>query len=252
MLAGKFEASVVFIHVGVPLPEQMKIFANLLEKHGYRNQDYKMVFREGDVQSVIWDVCNEEHVDLLVSGALRKESPERQYFGSIARGLAGNPKGPIMLIPEPSIPAKRIEKVIVPIPAVNPQQMIEAGLYFARQNGSPTIYFVKESIFNADPLAVPDYSQVESFNDASLMIVDLEYAQIHEALKPFNKEGLDIKVKVVFGLPGTGIVSFAKEIGADLIIDAMPDTRIDNADFGYPGDIEVILMNLPCNFLLFN
>jgi len=252
MLAGKFEASVVFIHVGVPLPEQMKIFANLLEKHGYRNQDYKMVFREGEVQSVIWDVCNEEHVDLLVSGALRKESPERQYFGSIARGLAGNPKGPIMLIPEPSIPAKPFEKIIAPIPAKNPGQMIEAGLYFARQTGSPTLYFVKESIFNADPLTAPDYTDVEGFNDASLMIVDLEYAQIHEALRPYNKEGLDIKVKVVFGLPGTGIVSFAKNIGADLIIDALPDADKDNTDFGYPGDIEVILMNLPCNFLLFN
>jgi len=252
MLAGKFESSVVFIHVGVPLPEQMKIFANLLEKHGYRNQDYKMVFREGDVQSVIWDVCNEEQVDLLVSGALRKESPERQYFGSIARGLAGNPKGPIMLIPEPSISAKPIEKIIVPVPANNPQQMIEVGLFFARQNGNPTIYFVKESIFNEDPVTAPEYSQVEGFNDAALMIVDLEYEQIHEALRPYNKEGLDIKVKVVFGLPGTGIVALAKDIGADLIIDALPDTKNNNSDFGYPGDIEVILMNLPCNFLLFN
>ncbi len=252
MLAGKFEANVVFIHVGVPLPEQMKIFANLLEKHGYRNQGYKMVFREGDVQSVIWDVCNEEHVDLLVSGALRKESPERQYFGSIARGLAGNPKGPIMLIPEPAVPAKPIKKIIAPIPANNPAQMIEAGLYLAKQTENATLYFVKESIFNADPLAVPDYTEVEGFNDASLMIVDLEYAQIHEALRLYDKAGLDIKVKVVFGLPGTGIVAFAKNIGADLIINALTDLKNNNNDFGYPGDIEVILMNLPCNFLLFN
>jgi nucleotide-binding universal stress UspA family protein len=234
------------------LPEQMKIFANLLEKHGYRYQDYKMVFREGDVQSVIWDVCHEEQVDLLVSGALRKESPERQYFGSIARGLAGNPKGPIMLIPEPSIPARPIEKIIAPIPASNPGPMIEAGLYFARQTGRQTIYFVKESIFNIDPLISSDYGELEGFNEASLTIVDLEYAQIHQALKTYDIAGLDIKVKVVFGLPGSGIVSFAKEIGADLIIDSLSVSQKNDNDFGYPRDIEVILMNLPCNFLLFN
>ena len=252
MLAVQFEASVVFIHVGVPLPEQMKIFANLLAKHGYKNTNYKMVFREGEVQRVIWDVCEEEHVEMLVSGALRKESPERQYFGSIARGLAGNPRGPIMLIPEPALPAKPIDTIIATLPADNPAQMIEAGLYFAKQNGSKSLHFVKESIFKADPNTTEDYIDKKGFSDASLMIVDIEYDQIHEMLRQYNKDGLDVHAKVVFGLPGSGIVSYAKEIGADLIIDAFPHSGQGQDIFGYPGNTEVILMNLPCNYLLFN
>jgi len=252
MLAVRLEASVVFIHVGVPLPEQMKIFANLLEKHSYRNQDYKMVFREGEVQSVIWDICEEENVNILVSGALRKESPERQYFGSIARGLAGNPRGPIMLIPEPSLPAKKIETIITILPEDNPVQMIETGMFFAKQTDCQLLYFVKESIFKADPTTLEEYNDNEGFSDASLMIIDLEYDQIRQMLKPYQNGGLNIHTKVVFGLPGSGIVSFAKEIGADLIIDALPHSGRDQDIFGAPGNTEVILMNLPCNYLLFN
>ena len=252
MLAGRFQATVVFIHVGVPLPEQMKIFANFLEKNGFKNQEYKMVFREGDVQRVIWDVCAEFNVDLLVSGALRKESPERQYFGSIARGLAGNPKGPIMLIPEATLPAKPIDTIIATLSTENKDQDIQKILDIARQTGCSTLYFVKESVFKADPLSLADYNEKDGFGDAYMMILDIEYALLHEKIRAYNFDRLNVKVKVVYGLPGTGVVSFAKNIGADLIIDSLQTDNLNDDNLGYPGGIEVVLRNLPCNYLLFN
>jgi len=251
MLSQLFEANVVLIHVGVPLQEQMKIFTSLLEKHGYDSLNYKIIFREGDVQKVIWNICKEEQIDLLVSGALRKEPLQKQYFGSIARGLARNPKGPIMLVPEPQLPTKTIEKIIVSVEDVNPTNVIESGLLFARRTPGCKLYFVKESVLKSAPQSLKQYYNENEYREAYNKLLKQETDYIDMILKPYDTYGLDMNSQIVFGHSGTGLVEFAREIKADLIIDAHPDVKISILDRLFPHDVEYILLNLPCNLMLF-
>jgi nucleotide-binding universal stress UspA family protein len=251
MLAELFKANVVFIHVGVPLQEQMKIFTGLLEKHGYDKINYKIVFRAGDVQKVIWDICKEEKIDLLVSGALRKEPLQRQYFGSIARGLARNPKGPLLLVPEPQLPSESIEVIIISVEDINPENVIESGLLFARSTPGCKLYFVKESVLKSAPESLKQYYNENEYRDAYNKLIKQETDYIDMMLKPYDVSGLDIQSQIVFGHSGTGLVEFAREIKADLIIDSHPDVKISLLDRLFPHDVEYILLNLPCNLLLF-
>jgi nucleotide-binding universal stress UspA family protein len=238
--------------VGVPLQEQMKIFSGLLEKHGFHEIGYKIVFREGDVQKVIWDVCGEEKIDLLVSGALRKEPLQKQYFGSIARGLARNPKGPVMLVPEPQLPTKPISKIIISVEDDNPVDVIDSGLVFARNIKGSQIYFVKESVLKSAPHTLKQYYNEEEYRSAFNKLISQENEYITKMLEPFETIGLNVTTQIVFGQSGTGLVEFAKEINADLIIDAHPETKHRILDRLFPHDVEYILLNLPCRLLLFN
>jgi nucleotide-binding universal stress UspA family protein len=251
ILSVLFESNVVFIHVGVPLQEQMKIFSGLLDKHGFHEIGYKIVFREGDVQKVIWDVCGEEKIDLLVSGALRKEPLQKQYFGSIARGLARNPKGPVMLVPEPQLPTKPITQIIISVEDDNPVSVLELGLEFSRKIPGSKIFFVKESVLKSAPQSLKQYYNEDEYRDAYNKLINQEKDYISRMMEPFNTEGLQISTRIVFGQSGTGLVEFAREIGADLIIDAHPETKHGILDRLFPHDVEYILLNLPCRLLLF-
>jgi nucleotide-binding universal stress UspA family protein len=252
MLAGLFGSNVVFIHVGPHFPEQMKIFTGLLEKHGLGTLSYKIIFREGDVQKVLWQVCSEEKIDLLVSGALRKEPLQKQYFGSIARGLARNPKGPVMLVPEPQLPAKPIEKIIVSVEDVNPPFVIESGLLFARYSPGCQLFFVKESVLKSAPESLKQYYNETEYRDAYDKLILQEKEYVDRILAPYDTAGLNISSQIVFGQSGTGLVEFARQIQADLIIDAHPDVKHGFLDRLFPHDVEYILLNLPCRLLLFS
>jgi len=251
MLAGLFESDIVFIHVGVHFPEQMKLFTSLLEKHSYHDLNYKIIFREGDVQKVIWEVCKEEKIDLLVSGALRREPLQKQYFGSIARGLARNPKGPLMLVPEPQLPSKRIEKIIVSVEDINPAHVIESGILFARRTPGCKLFFVKESVLKSAPQSLKQYYNENEYREAYNKLITQEKDYVDQMLAPYDTTGLIITSQIVFGQSGTGLVEFARQIEADLIIDAHPDVKQGILDRLFPHDVEYILLNLPCNLMLF-
>ena len=251
MFAVQSKANVVFIHVGVPLPEQMKIFTGLLEKYGFDKMNYKIIFREGDVGHMIWDVCKDEKVDLLISGALRKEPVQKQNFGSIARGLAGSPEGNVLLLPEPQVPARPLAKIIIAVSDDNPDTVIETGIFFGNQTSLAQLYFVKESIFKVPPWTMLRYENDPEFRDAADLIIKEERDGITRRLADFTTSGLNVSSELVFGHPGLGIVNFAREIGANLIIDSHPDAKTANPEYRYPHDVEVILLNMPCNLLLF-
>lgn len=230
----------------------MKIFTDLLEKYDFRDIAYKIIFREGDVQKVLWEICQEEQIDLLISGALRKEPLQKQYFGSIARGLARNPRGRVMLVPEPQIPPSKIENILVSVDPDNGTAAIETGFLIASKIPGTFIHFVQESILKYDPEVLINRNADLEIAGTVKKLVVLEEQSLSKQVSVYAERNASYSTKIIFGHSGSGIVDYAREIGADLIIDIHPDALNDNRDESSGRNIDKVLSNLPCRLLLFN
>ena len=69
-----FQSDLVLIHVGKKESEKTAALKKLIDNSGLDTARIKVFWVEGEPAEQILKVCNQESVDLLVAGALRKEN----------------------------------------------------------------------------------------------------------------------------------------------------------------------------------
>jgi nucleotide-binding universal stress UspA family protein len=245
-----FQARVTFVHVGRPKNEQENELVRLLERYGFDKKDHSVIFEAGEVTRTLNEIAEEENIDLIVTGALKKESQRNRYFGSLSRNLARNATIPVMLVPEAALPVKPIEKIIISISEEHPENVIESGLLFAKNIAGAKVFIVKESALRGSKFTLSQYYTEKELQLAHEKLLQKEDEYIANLLQPFDCKDLDITTKVVFGHSGFGLVEFANQIEADLMVDAFPDFRLGILDRIFPHDVEYALLDLPCKLLL--
>ncbi|MGZ5304450.1 MAG: universal stress protein, partial [Bacteroidia bacterium] len=110
-----FDAKITFIHAGTPQPEQKQYFESLLEKYGFKESEYKIIFKRGGINKTINELAESEHIDFVVTGALKREPLRKIIAGSISRNLARYAKVPVLLIPDAHLPVSPIHKIVIAI-----------------------------------------------------------------------------------------------------------------------------------------
>jgi nucleotide-binding universal stress UspA family protein len=238
------------VHVGKPKNDQKNTLFALLEKYGFDSQNHKVIFEDGQVTRTLNEIAEEEKVDLIITGALKKESQRRRYLGSVSRNLARQANVPVLLVPEAALPVKPIEKIVISLSEKEPQNVIESGLLFARNIPNAKVFIVKESALRGSRVSLAQYYTDKDLQQAHEDLIQKEEEYTRKLLEPFDCKGLNITTKVVFGHSGMGLVEFANQIGADLMIDSFPDFRLGILDRIFPHDVEYALLDLPCKLLL--
>ena len=107
-----FNANLVFIHIGQKNIEDEKILKELLSKYDLLNNS-KLIWQEGEPVDSILQICEEENIDLLVAGALEKESLIKYFMGSIARKLSRRVKCSMLMLTEPSVESIPLHHIVV-------------------------------------------------------------------------------------------------------------------------------------------
>jgi hypothetical protein len=250
VLSLQFGAKITFIHAGNPQPEQKQLLDEYLEKYGFKDGDYKIIFKRGGINKTINEITEAEHIDMVVTGALRREPLRKLYTGSVSRNLARKAKVPVFLIPEAHLPITPTQKIVIAINDEVPRRVIEAGLHFAHNTKGSKVYLVKESVLHGAKFGLSQYYADNEADKSHHELVACEMGYLDEIMQYFDTEGLDIYKKVVSGHSGLAVVEFANKIKADLLIDAFPDFRLGILDRIFPHDVEFALQNLPCKLLL--
>ena len=246
------KSEMVFIHVGNKSEEDVKTINEYLEKYNLLNNS-KLIWKEGETVETILNICNEEQLDLLVAGALEKESLIKYIMGSVARKLSRKIKCSMLMLTEPKIESSPL-KSIVGEGSNNPktENTIAVAIEIAKAFKVKNVDVIQETDLNKAVLIISDEFKENEVAKHKENLIEEEDKRLNYILSCNDCGDIKINIDRIEGKPGYIISKYAREHHADLLILNSPDRKLNLIDRVFPTDIEFALADLPCNLLLVN
>lgn len=250
-LAQKFNAKLVFIHIGDKADDRKDELRQIIEKSA-ANIPFTIACRTGEPVETILQVCKEHMVDLLIIGALEKETLFKYLFGSIARNICRRAICSVLLLTQPSLNERKFQSIVINAKD-NPKTLytVETAAYLAKAYNIKQLQIVVEH--QISPALYSNLPVDLNEEEAQKLKEDLKHSDILEVksiLKKVNTQGLNIKVDYVSGKPGFAINNYARKFNFDLLVINSPDEKPNFFDRIFTNDIEYLLENLPTNLLI--
>ncbi len=246
-----FDAEMLFVHVGDKNLQQEQYLKHLLHRFGLDQSPHTLLWEEGDPVDVILETCRIHSVDLLVAGALEKENLFKYFLGSVARKLSRRAKCSVLMLREPDIKSKSVQRIVVEgsdhAKTVN---TIETAVYVAQKAKASEVTIVQERVATKMALIRSDAFSDEELEEQKEKIFEEEDKRLEEILSCTDCGSLKIGVERLDGKPGYVITQYAREQKADLLVLNSPDTKLNLIDRVFPHDIEYALADLPCDLLI--
>lgn len=246
-----FKAKMIFIHVGEKNLQQEQYLKHLLHRFHLDGAENKLLWEIGDPVDVIIEKCTEYEVDLVVAGALEKESLLKYFLGSVARKLSRRAKCSVLMLREPDIKSKPVRKIVVE-GSDHPKTVntIETAVYVAKHAGAADVTIVQESDVSKMALIRSDVFSDNEIEEHKEKIMQQENERLDEILKCADCGTLKVNIERLDGKPGYVITQYAREQKADVLVLNSPDTKLNLIDRVFPHDIEYALADLPCDLLI--
>jgi nucleotide-binding universal stress UspA family protein len=246
-----FKAEMIFIHVGEKNLQQEQYLKHLLHRFGLDASANQLLWEVGDPVEVIIDKCKELDVDLVVAGALEKESLLKYFLGSVARKLSRRAKCSVLMLREPDILSKPVKRIVVE-GSDHPKTVntVDVAVYVAKQTHADDVTIVQESDVSKMALIRSDVFSDEESEEHKEKIFEDENKRLDDILKCADCGTLKVNVERIDGKPGYVITQYAREQKADLLVLNSPDTKLNLIDRVFPHDIEYALADLPCDLLI--
>ncbi len=249
-LADTFKAELLLISIDEHTPATENRFHQTCQNTGI-GQEVRIFWPDGDPIVSLLGICKDNMVDLLVLGALRRETVFRYYLGSVARSLSRRAKCSLLLLTEPRIGGSKFDKIVTD--CVDHQKTIptlNTGFYFARRTGCHEMHIVKQVDQTGLAMAMSgDSTTGEQSAVKKQLLIEAEDT-IREAIGHCEAGNINIVKTVLLGRPGFVIRKYAEDGKANLLVINSPDSRYGLIDRIFPHDMEYILKQLPCNVLI--
>lgn len=245
-----FNSELILIHVGVQNPELEQKLAEILVARGMDVAKTKVLWKEGKPAKSILHTCEEEKVDLLVMGALKKEGFLTYYIGSVARKVIRKATCSVLTLIDPKVETTKFSKVVI-----NGSQLdetpfvIKRGIEFCQANRADLVHILCEIKLYGLQMATAGEGSEEDVSTTRRKLVQEEIKYVQQILIGLNQSGLKINIKVTTGKWAVELAKFSESIEADVLI--MGDGKVHTVfDRLFPHDLEEILLELPCNLLI--
>ncbi|HEX8059465.1 MAG TPA: universal stress protein [Cyclobacteriaceae bacterium] len=250
-VAKLLDAEMLLIHVGDHTAEAETRMNAMIAKCSVLRDRMAVIWGSGDPVDVILDSCKKHHVDLLVTGALKKENLVQYYVGTIARKVLRKAGCSVLTIVNPSTENKPYKNVVVN--AEDSSYIGEAIATSCRlisKKDPSWLHIVREVKMYGLTMAASDQHTEEEYDDVRQRLVKQEIDKVEELLTRIPHEGIRINIKTVSGKSGFELPRFAQRKNADLLVVGGPPRRFSFFDRVFPHDLEYILADLPCNLLV--
>lgn len=245
-----FESELVLIHVGVKNPELERKLSEILKYKGLESTKVKTVWKEGKPAKMILKACEEENVDLLMLGALKKEGLLTYYLGSVARKVIRKAHCSVLTLIEPMLEPTKFSKVVINGTQLEvTPRVIAQGLKFCKVEGASQVHILNEIKLYGLQMATAGEGSEDEISLTRRKLVQEEIRYVQEILDGLDQSGLKVNIKVTAGKWAVELVRYCVTIEADLLVigDEHGYTFIDRL---FPHDLEEVLSELPCNLLI--
>lgn len=250
-LVTHFKAHLILIHVGPHGTEEDHKMKALLESTGLPESSYKIVWKTGDPVKQILAACQQEKIDLLIAGALKKENLVNYYLGTVARKIIRKANCSVLLVTSPSVEARPLHNIIVNAedsPYI--QQAIEAACTWSQTGPGTWIHIVRELKLLGLALAANEQCTEEEYALTKQHLMREETVEVERMLERIPHRKLKINVKMLSGKSGFELARFAERKEAELLVLGAPRRKLSLLDRVFPHDQEYIFNDLPCNLLV--
>ena len=240
----------VLIHIGSKNSgKEQELEAKLAERE-LPAEKREVIWESGNPANEILEICHKEQVDLLVMGALQRESLLSYYIGSVARKICRKGDFSIMLLTEPANNPVPVKKMVVSAPE-HPKTgcTLSTALTLAELYNTEEVFLVRESSMYGFAKMIRESSSEES-NKFEQEFIDQENENLNKVLNSVKESKIKISTRVVGGKPGYEIAKFARRKGANLLVVNSPDSKLGVIDRFFPHDLEHVLADLPCSLLI--
>ena len=140
-----FDAKLVLIHVGEQSKDKEDTFESCLQPYISEGLNYELVFKTGNPVSVILSTTHQKHIDLLILGALQRETFFKYYVGSIARKITRQASCSVLLHINPSVERVPCQHIVVNgLEDPKTKQTITTAFYVGKQLKADKITVVEE------------------------------------------------------------------------------------------------------------
>lgn len=251
LLHHKFGAQMFFIHVGKKSLQEEQYLKHLLHRFELDKGNNQVIWEEGEPVETIVSLSQSLDLDLLVAGALEKESLLKYVLGDISRQLSRKVKCSMLLLTEPSTHPKGFSHLVVEgTDHPKTEHTIAVAVDLARAFNAGNLTIIQESDPQKIALIRSEELKENEADERKEQILKEEDEKLEEILRCTDCGGLRITTKRIEGKPGYVISNYARLKNADLLVVNSPDKPMNLLDRVFPHDIEHALADLPCNLLI--
>lgn len=244
-----FDAELILIHVGEKDEAQEVRLQETLQKLGIQH-GAQVFWESGKPANKIIQVCEEQDVDLLVAGALKKEGILQYYIGSIARKIIRKSTCSVLMLIEPlEVPTPFDKVVINGTQQEQTPRVIGRGLEWCKIDQAKQVFIVNEIKMYGMQMATAGEGGESEISNTRRKLVAEEVAYVEGILKNLDKGNLKVHIKITCGKWAVELARFATDVKADLLI-VGDEGKLGLLDRLFPHDLEEILADLPCNLLI--
>ena len=246
-----YDAQLVLIHIGVKMEQDERFLKALMEKVDVDTDSIKVIWKQGNAAKRILAICNEEKIDLLLAGALRKENIFKYYIGSVARNILRKANCSVLVLTDPSVNAHPFRKIVIHGgPKNDSTKTIEIGIDLSKRSHASQIHIIKELKMFGLAMAMAGEGTENEYFEAKREFVGNEIKIVENILEKLDTQGLKINIKIMAGKTGSELSKFTQKAEADLLIVDSPATKLGLFSRVFSNDLEVIMADLPANLLI--
>ncbi len=250
-LQNLFDSQLCLIHVGEKNSATEKLMNELLTKAGIDGNSYEIIWHKGEPSKVIINLCSQKNVDLLIAGALEKESMLKYYIGSVARNIMREASCSILILTHPLEEQNSFKKICA---SVQYNQLgeysIKKGFEFSKLEKAENFILIREFQIPGLAITISDSGSVQETEQKRFDWQNEEEQKLKVFAGELNITGKEVKTVCLFGKQGWEFGNYVREIGGDLMIVPSPPKRLKFFDRIFQHDIEFILKQLPCALLI--
>lgn len=250
-LQNLFGAKLCLIHVGEKDSETENLMKQILTKAGIEENSYELVWQTGDPSKVIINACAAKNVDLLVAGALEKESILKYYIGSVARNIMREVPCSVLILTQPSAVPVPFRKFCASVQYNSlGEYAIRKGYEFAKLEKAEEFVLIKEFETPGLAITISDTGSTQETEQKRTDWQKEEELKLKVFANELNLSDIELKTVCVYGKQGWAASNYVRENDGDLLIVPSPPKKLKLFDRIFQHDIEFVLKQLPCALLI--
>lgn len=250
-LQSLFGAELVLIHVGdKDEPTESKI-NELSEECGIDIDGTKLIWKEGDPAKVIMKAAEEENVDLLISGALEKESSIKYFLGSVARRIMRESACSVLILTSAAERKNGFKKFAVSTDYSQRSEIaIQKAYKLALLEKAEEFVAIREFQVPGLSITVSDSGSLKEIESIKEKWQKEEEEKLNLFVRELNLRGIPVKTVSLFGKEGWEANKYAKEHDSDIFVTAAPRKKPKFFDRIFIHSFEFVIKEISSSLLI--
>ncbi|MHB1686613.1 MAG: universal stress protein [Ignavibacteriaceae bacterium] len=246
-----FNSELVLIHSGKNDAASEEKLDGAIANAGIDNTSVELIWHKGNPANTIIKSAESANVDLLIAGALEKESVIKYYIGSVARKIMREFSSSVLILKSPSENPSNFKKFCVSTDYSHESEAaIKISYQFALLEKADEYTIIRDFYTPGLSSASVDSGISSNFEAIISTYQQEEEEKMNLFVKELNLKGVNVKIKCLYGREGWEEGKYVRENNADIFVVNGRVKRFNFFERFFPDELEFSFKHLPSNLLI--